>query len=72
MIGIAQFAMSFPVAKIEDKPSLMANFRGASSITSDMRKNYPGMDIFAKNEQQYISFWTTWLQQYKAQSSASQ
>ncbi len=61
VIGIAEYAMKFPVVKWSEKHRVMANFQPGAYVTNEMRANFPAMDIFERNEQQYINFWKTWL-----------
>jgi hypothetical protein len=67
VIGIAQFAMKFPVAKAGQKFAAMANFTPDKDVTEEMSANYPGMDVFAENEGQYISYWKDWLSSHMTQ-----
>ena len=67
VIGIAQFAIGFPVARMEDKKAAVAGFTPGPNFTSDMYPHYPAMDLFFKNEQEYISYWKTWLAAHPAQ-----
>jgi len=65
-IGIAQFAMGFP-ANFGAKSAAMANFTPGPSVTNEMRRHYPAQGLFATNEQEYISYWKTWLAAHPAQ-----
>lgn len=67
VIGIAQFAIGFPVARMEDKKAAIANLTPGPNFTSDMYPHYPAMDLFFKNEQEYISYWKKWLAAHPAQ-----
>lgn len=67
VIGIAQFAMSFPMVGMVEKPAAMATFTPPPSVTNEMRQHYPGQGLFLKNEQEYISYWKTWLAAHPAQ-----
>lgn len=67
VIGIAQYAMKFPLATSEQKNIAMSTFRPDSSVTDQMRQNYPRIDLFAQNEERYISFWRTWVANHRAQ-----
>ena len=66
VIGIAQYAMSFPIVRMEDKPATMAKFTPPANVTNEMRKHYPSQGLFAKDENTYISFWETWLVNHRA------
>ncbi len=41
VIGIAQFAMSFPSATVSGKPAVMASFNPPSNVTKEMSQHYP-------------------------------
>jgi hypothetical protein len=64
-IGIAQFAMGFPVASFGGKATAMANFTGPN-VTNEMTEHYPAQGLFATNEQEYISYWKIWLAAHPA------
>jgi len=61
VIGIAQFAMNFPMAGISTKPTVMASFISPPSVTNEMRQHYPAYGLFAADEQEYILYWKTRL-----------
>jgi len=61
VLGIAQFAMSLPVARLGGNLTDVATFKAPPSVTNEMRQHYPAQGVFAANEQEYISFWKTWL-----------
>ncbi|HSR09051.1 MAG TPA: HEAT repeat domain-containing protein [Bryobacteraceae bacterium] len=67
VIGIAQYAIGFPVARMENKKAAVAGFTPGPNFTSDMYPHYPAMDLFLKNEQEYISYWKTWLAAHPTQ-----
>jgi hypothetical protein len=67
VIGIAQFAIGFPVARMEDKKAAIAGFKPGPNFTSDMYPHYPAQGLFLSNEQEYISYWKNWLAAHPAQ-----
>ena len=67
VIGIAQFAISFPMVGMVEKPAAIATFTPPPSVTNEMRQHYPAQGLFLKNEQEYISYWKTWLAAHPAQ-----
>jgi hypothetical protein len=67
VIGIAQFAMSFPMVGMAEKPASMATFTPPPSVTDEMRQHYPAQALFLKNEQEYVSYWKSWLAAHPAQ-----
>lgn len=64
VIGIAQFAMGFPVSTSAQKPSAMAAFQRQPGVTDAMARHYPAIGVFTQNEQEYISYWRTWLRSH--------
>ena len=67
VIGIAQFAMSFPMLTMANKPAAMASFTPPPSVTDEMRRHYPSQGLFFSSEQEYISYWKNWLAAHPAQ-----
>jgi hypothetical protein len=67
VIGIAQFAIGFPMARTEDKKAAIARFTPGPNFTSDMYPHYPAQGLFLSNEQEYISYWKNWLAAHPAQ-----
>jgi len=67
VIGIGQFAIGFPVARMEDKKAAIADLTPGPNFTSDMYPHYPAQGLFLSNEQEYISYWKTWLAAHPAQ-----
>lgn len=67
VIGVAQFAMGFPVVRAADKPAAMSTFKPGPGVTDDMSRHYPALDTFSKNEQEYISYWREWSAAHPAQ-----
>ncbi|MDP9113375.1 MAG: HEAT repeat domain-containing protein [Acidobacteriota bacterium] len=67
VIGIAQYAIGFPVARMEDKKAAIAGFKPGPNFTSDMYPHYPAQGLFLSNEQEYISYWKAWLAAHPAQ-----
>ena len=61
VIGVAQYAMGFPVASAEDKHTVVSNYRPGPEVTQEMREHFPTEPKFEENEQEYISYWTKWL-----------
>ena len=66
VIGIAQFAIGFPMARMEDKKAAIAGFTPGPNFTSDMYPHYPAQGLFLSNEQEYISYWKNWLAAHPA------
>ncbi len=66
VIGIAQYAIGFPVARMEDKKTAIANLTPGPNFTSDMYPHYPAQGLFLSNEQEYISYWKNWLAAHPA------
>ena len=67
VIGIAQFAIGFPVARMEDKKAAISGFTPGPNFTSDMYPHYPAQGLFLSNEQEYISYWKNWLAAHPTQ-----
>jgi len=67
VIGIAQFAIAFPMVGMAEKPAAIATFTPPPSVTNEMRQHYPAQGLFLKNEQEYISYWKTWLAAHPVQ-----
>ncbi len=67
VIGIAQFAISFPMVGMAEKPAAIASFTPPPSVTNEMRQHYPAQGLFLSNEQEYISYWKNWLAAHPAQ-----
>ncbi|MDP8991133.1 MAG: hypothetical protein M3N41_13760 [Acidobacteriota bacterium] len=61
VIGIAQFAMNLPIARLGGNLTDVATYKAPPSVTDEMRHHYPAQGVFAVNEQEYISFWKNWL-----------
>jgi hypothetical protein len=66
VIGLAQFAIGFPMARMEDKKAAIAGFTLGPNFTSDMYPHYPAHGLFLSNEQEYISYWKNWLAAHPA------
>jgi len=49
VIGIAQYAMSFPVSTVASKPTDMATFTPPKSVTDEMRLHYPSQGLCTKS-----------------------
>ena len=67
VIGIAQYAISFPMAGMGEKPATIATFTPPPNVTNEMRQHYPSQGSFLKNEQEYVSYWKRWLAAHPAQ-----
>ena len=67
LIGIAQFAMGFPVVSMKDKPGTMTTFVPGPGVSNDMKQHFPSQGLFASDEQTYISYWKNWLASRVAQ-----
>lgn len=67
VIGIAQFAMNLPIARLGGNLTDIATFKAPPSVTNEMRHHYPAQGVFTANEQEYISFWKNWLAAHPAQ-----
>lgn len=62
MIGIAQYAMSFPMARVNEKPGMMATYTGENStLHREMTEHYPSTSLFASNQEHYLSYWKAYL-----------
>lgn len=59
--------MSFPVAKAGHKIEAMSAYEADQSVTNEMYRHYPAMDLFAKDEGEYISYWKDWLNSHPVQ-----
>ncbi len=61
VIGIAQFRPCFPIAKIAEKPAMLATFRPAPNVTDEMRQHYPAIDLFQRTSRSTSPTGKNWL-----------